>query len=370
MHSLCKSNMLSFSERTNISRFASVSDARTALTINQLNPRLRNGARPTVSVPRRFYQKGISPSSDPSEPVGSRNTRSVTRFSPTEEKGKPANDDEVAAEGKVSYSPQDVRSGLMKKPVLRSESREPPETTVSPGPDTTKRQQRSPAKNSKAKSKRDVPVKEAVPRKEVEKIGGKFNSGVSSMVATGGADSTRDGQASKESNTAVNELESSAITPTTGSFKEQVAPMTNISPNLDVNQGKAPACDVPSQQPKHEEAPATVHNQENTQVTSDAEFSSNYKKTDTVLSPPRTAGAASSADSGVNSEEQPKDIDSKVTDAADETNSDDEAKNDGSFHSAPEVQPDIGQLDPQSEVWNDSLVANQGTSAQRLLYKP
>ena len=312
--------------------------------------------------------------------MGSRNTRSITRFfSPTEEKGKQANDGEIAAEGKVSYSPQDVRSGLMKKPVLRSKSREPPEMTVSPGLDKTKHQQRSPTKNSKAKSKRDVPVKETVPRKEVKKIGGKLNSGVSSMVAAGGADGIKDDQASKESSPAVNEPASSALTPTTGSSKEQVAPMTNISPNLDVDQGKAPACDVPSQQPKHQEAPATVHDQGNTPVRSDAELSSNDKKTDTVTSLPRASGAASSVNSGVNSEEQPKDVDSKITDAAvkdsliesaDENNSDDDAKNDGSFHSAPEIQPDIGQLDPQSEVWNDSLVANQGTSTQRLLFKP
>ncbi|KAE8846126.1 hypothetical protein HRS9139_00693 [Pyrenophora teres f. teres] len=353
--------------------FASCSDAKTALTINQFNPRLRNGVRPTVSVPRRFYQKVVSPSSGQSEQLDSRNTRGVTRLTPTVEKEKQADDGATVAKGKVSYSPQDVRSGLPKKPVVDPESGEPAEsaaTTANPGLDRTKRQQKSPTKNSKAKNKRESPLKENVAEKVVKKTDGKRNTVFPLPIAAGGANNTKDSEPNKKANLVVDKPESSATTPTVSAFKEKVAPTMVLAPDTDAVQGKAPARDIPLQSPKHHEMAAIVHVQGNTPVTSYVELSSINEKTTIVAPPSKATGATSPVDPGVNSEEHLKDVDTKVPDAAvkdpspelaDENNSDDEAKNDVSFHSAPEVQSDAGQPDPQSEVTNESLEANEDT---------
>ncbi|KAI0584888.1 RRM-1 multi-domain protein [Pyrenophora tritici-repentis] len=350
--------------------FASYSDAKTALTINQFNPRLSNGVRPIVSVPRRFYHKGFSPSPGQSEQLDSQNTSGVPRLAPTEEKGKQADNGVTIAKGKVSYSPQDVRSGLPKKPVVDPESGEPAETTANPGLDRTKRQQKSPTKNSKAKSKRESPVKDTIPEKVVKKTDGKSNTGFHSMVATSGADNTKDSQANKKANLKVDKPKGSATTSAAVSSKEKVAPMAILAPDTNAVQGKAPAGDIPSQSPKHQEAAAIIPSQGKVLVISDDESSSIDKKT-TVMAPlPQATDTTLLATPGVDSGEHLKNVDTKVPNAAvkvpspesaDENNSDDEAKNDVSFHSAPEVQSDAGQPDPQPEVPNESLEANQDT---------
>ena len=306
-----------------------------------------------------------------------RSTSSDTRLSPNEKKGKQADNSAVAAKGNVSYSPQDARSGLTKKPAMESESIELPQTAKL-GLDKNKRQQKSPSKISKVKSKRESPVKEAVPRKEVKKICGNSNTRGIPSVPASGADATKNGQVNKVSIPVETEPISSVISPAFSPSKERAVPMTSIASDADVNQGRVPVRDVPSQPLQHQESPAIIHAE-------GSEFSTVDTKIAIVTPPPQTADAiaALSTDLVVNSKEQAKDVNNGVSHTVargpspqliDESNSDDEAKNDVSFHSAPEVQSDSPQIgppsDPQSEVRNEPLVADQGTRTLRSIYKP
>ena len=55
-----------------------------------------------------------------------------------------------------------------------------------------------------------------------------------------------------------------------------------------------------------------------------------------------------------------KELSSRV---ADDSLSEDEAKNDNSFHSAPEVQPESVQVEPQPRIEDKAITAKQGTAA-------
>jgi len=111
----------------NTSRFVSTADASVALGINRFNPQVR-GVRPVVTVPRRFYQRDSLSSSSYFDQ--SHTGRDASRMS-IQKDDKPVTDVESNApteSAKASYSPQDARSGLLKKPSPQSDVPSYPET--------------------------------------------------------------------------------------------------------------------------------------------------------------------------------------------------------------------------------------------------
>ncbi|KNG44967.1 hypothetical protein TW65_08208 [Stemphylium lycopersici] len=338
--------------------FASCSDAKKALTITELNPRLRNGeVQPTISVPRRFYQKESPPTAHPDhtragEGAGS-NPRGATGASHNEKNAAlGASEGAATSSEMVLYSPQDARSGLPKKPPAR------PETvartgTGSPGLEKPKREHKSPTKKGKGKNKRGSPVKKGDPADEVPESDETSKASGSPAAGSDTAATTQDGESGGSDDKNATDARSA---------EEQA--------NSSMTDGRA----VPQSPDKIHDtqvstgsnAPETAQEEAESMTGNDPVFQSMDMKDHPTEKRPHNAETAPQAGSVTKAGQQndakslqPLLKEHPPTPAYDNI-SDDEAKNDISFHSAPEVQPETTEVEPGAEVRNELTAANQG----------
>ncbi|KAL6153382.1 hypothetical protein ACJBU6_08533 [Exserohilum turcicum] len=333
--------------------FASHSDTKTALTIIHLNPRLRNGeVRPAISVPRRFYQKELPVTAffDHSRAGQATNshTRVVTNISFDEKKdARDFNDTKDTTGGMVLYSPQDARSGLPKKPPAQSETMRQLEAG-SPEHEKSKRPQKSPAKKGKGKNKRDSPAGKEGSVSDKANADGKLTIDVFPTTSirehqdNGAADANVDDTSSTEVQVvlATNTMLDVGHAPDDG--QELDAQPGEQPTQSDDPKDKGELLIVTLPQTDHfdpevclEKTPSPVA-QDIPSTTSatqaDKEDDDNLPQLFVEDAPPLTAG---------------------------EQTSDDEGKNDNSFHSAPEVQPEAIQVETEAEVRDEGVSANQ-----------
>jgi hypothetical protein len=310
---------------------------------------MRNGTyEPSVTVPKRFFQKdtSITQQKDSSSSAHfaqshagqseDRNTRGVTRMSAHDEESAIVDDDAdtAAAGSNAQYSPQDARSGLSKKGVHKSESTDAAQTaaqTASPKPDKSKK---SPTKKGKAKAKSGSPVDKVNPTEEAAKVATKLE--VEDSVPVDAATAAEDAQASKE---AIATLPGEGLQgPVSAQVAETGEPAKAVTSDA-AAETEQPAASTVSDACEAIQAPISADT--STDLPDPIETSETAHDEEKSLTKSGPANAASKDPSPP---------------PADDNVSDDEAKNDVSFHSAQEVQT------PQPEVRDEPLVAQQGTT--------
>lgn len=339
------------------SRFVSPADASAALGINKFNPHVR-GVRPVVTVPRRFYQKD-SPSSssyfDQSHTgqTTERTNRDASRM-PIQKDDKPVIDIEsysTTQSAKASYSPQDARSGLLKKPSPQSDVPGYLETG-DVKLEMPKRQQKSPTKKNKGKGRRESTVKNTDAADENTKAVGKLNAD--------GPAVTKEEETSTESNKTITKPTKPATVAGPTSAEEHTSSPSDSTPALEQLANVADASTV--QPPKSSEALEAGQDVKTTQKERDTDVSLNF-----------TGALAKNLETGSDATSIAKDSENigggplstnpieSSAQLADNDVSDDEAKNDTSFHSAPEIQPESVQAQPQPELEDKAMTTNHGT---------
>jgi hypothetical protein len=255
--------------------------------------------------------------------------------------------------GKALYSPQDARSGLLKKPTMQ------PEVTDRPDKEDVKlempkRQQKSPTKKIKGKGKRESPVKTADPAEEIANTLGKLRA--EDPVITKEEDIN-----TESTNTFPVSMKPASDDATTLSRKHIACPSESI---LVVDQSANAACDSVLQtrkdletlQAKHTDALSPKERSTGISLDPAGVFGEFLETaTDAILAPEGAKNAGSTLPRTTTQESSPK--------VADENLSDDEAKNDTSFHSAPETQPESVQAELQPKVEDNAMTTNQGTVA-------
>jgi hypothetical protein len=199
----------------------------------------------------------------------------------------------AAGSGKALYSPQDVRSGLPKKSAQQSESTDTA-LTGSPKPDKSKK---SPTKKAKAKGKRASPFEKANPTEEAAKVAGKLEAYGSAPAAVDTA-------------TIVDSKETVVASPNEGLQGLVSAPAVETSNAGTKNEEQAGSMVSPA----HETIQAPTS--DDTSISLHDPVKASEVAHNEVKSPPK--------------DPSPPPIEDTV--------SDDEAKNDVSFHSAQEVQ--------------------------------
>ncbi|KAJ6200988.1 hypothetical protein J3E72DRAFT_372172 [Bipolaris maydis] len=317
--------------------FASCADAKVALTINRSDPQLRNGeVRPTVSVPRRFYQKESPPTvySDYSRTnqAASSHIRVATNLSHNE-KSTSINTDNVMAKSRdvVFYSPQDARSGLPKKPFVQSNIASHAETAVSES-ENSKRQQKSPTKKDRNKNKRESPFKKEPSINEEPEVDEEPEINMISPVTTKDDKSCRQDDQSVEN---------------TQPTESQVVPSSNPGQEVchTADEGRESIAQPSGQSSQLDSGQYQDNTSRSTPLPTDTDTRLGKKPTqiphsdDTRKSTPR-AGNESNDDA-----------------------SDTEGNENKSFDSATEVQSEAEQMEPKAEIRDQANTANHGTVA-------
>ncbi|KAF1836005.1 hypothetical protein BDW02DRAFT_596806 [Decorospora gaudefroyi] len=337
--------------------FASNADAKAALTIREHDARLRNGAfRPSVTVPKRYYQKDLSPtqrreSSNTGYFVQShagqaedRDTRSVARMTSYNEERPVAGTDvvPVTAGGKALYSPQDARSGVLKKSTQQSEAVESTRTG-SPKREKSKRQQKSPTKNVKTKSKLDAQADAASRVEDVTEVAKKLKVDGSTAAAADVANVVEDSQATKS--TADGTDIGKQVFFDAATIAEE--PITSLEDNTTmIVEVPNSAVDSLLQPLKHPDASGAVHEEAKPQTMSSLECST-VETTGHTIHMPLGAVIEDASNAGILPDAVPN---NPPLQPADDTISEDEAKNDISFHSAQEIQTHPTQVELQPDA--------------------
>lgn len=327
---------LEFSALADACRFASSADARTALTINQSDPRLRNGeVRPAISVPRRFYQKESPPvsHSDYSRIVHSHGSHiRCAANAPHGDKSTATNADNetTTTRGTVVYSPQDARSGLPKKPpAVQLEAANLTDSRASELEKPT-RQNKSPSKKTKVKNKRDSPTKKDRYVDDVPKPN--ENPEAKGLPPV----TIEDSQSSRAAHEDVGDAHSAEV---------HIDSTSNVVQDV---------CRATNETPDSIERPPEQSAQSDTMQSKDSvtrsKSPSTHTEDDFEIKPPQTP--------------QHDDTTMSVPEASQETEddvSDDGTKNDNSFHSAPEVQPETTQKEREAHTPDQATDVNHGT---------
>ncbi|KAG9185265.1 hypothetical protein G6011_07809 [Alternaria panax] len=324
--------------------FASSAEAQAALGIKKSIPHLRGG-RVTVTVPRRFFRKDTPPTlgyfdQTHTGQAADHTIRNITRtLNQHEERAvEDANSDPAAANDKALYSPQDARSGLSKMPPTESA------TTDHLGmgstkPEMPKRQQKSPTKKNKGKGKRESPVNNINSADEITKIPGRLNVDGSATI--------------EEEQTSTDFINTVAqITKPASVDAATLAPellVSGTAASRVVDHSANPARNLTLQLSEKSEAAEFVHDDEEfpTEPMSDASPALTGIQSEVLET---TSDTIPTAEEYRNTNAKshntlPKESSLQV---AYDSISEDEAKNDTSFHSAPEVQSEAMQLEPQS----------------------
>ncbi|USP81160.1 hypothetical protein yc1106_08434 [Curvularia clavata] len=326
--------------------FASSADARAALTINQFDPRLRNGeVRPAISVPKRYYQKESFPaaSSEYSRVVHPANgyAHGVVNV-PLDGKSTAtsAETETAAASDTVMYSPQDARSDLQKKPpTLQLEANNLKEATKpKEATDLTetkiselekpKREDESPIKKTKCKAKKDSHTKKD-PHVDTPNPNEKLEVDVLPTATI------KNSKSSNEDDTNVQDVHSKLVH--VESTSNAVQDMCHAANE------KRQTIAEPLDQLAQLESPQSKDN-----VARSESSPTEMKMTvgsEPFQTPQHDETTASSVEAGKGAEDDA---------------SDDGAKNDTSFHSAPEVQPEATQMESEPETLDQSTDANHG----------
>ncbi|KAF1944283.1 hypothetical protein EJ02DRAFT_420609 [Clathrospora elynae] len=359
--------------------FASTSDARTALALGKHNPRLRDGLVPvTVTVPRRYYQKETAPSmrresfnsglnfgQTHTNHAGDRSTRGGPRMSSHDEQSAITRVDAAAARPKASYSPQDARSDLHKKSARQSESGHP-HFTGSPESQKSKRPQSSPTKQ--AKLTRGAPIEKVSTKAEATEVSGQADASGSTLVVAEVKMAINNAPVSEES---ITDAAEPAVSTTSDSATTADKISATLEDTVSVIGEVADVLDHASSKPlEHQEVPKISHDDEKPRTKSNVELSPDNRAS-AVDNLPKAEDAVPLAEPAIteakNAKDKPSDVSmlDSTPHPADEPVSDDEAKNEISFHSAQEVQTEFAQVELQSEPQNE-LIANQGTTTSTL----
>ena len=318
-------------------RFASCADAKVALTINKLVPQLRNGeVRPTVSVPRRFYQKEPPPTVYSDYPRTSQAANSHVRVTTNlshNEKSTAINADNVMAKARdvVLYSPQDARSGLPKKPVAQLDIASYIETSV-PESENSKRQQKSPAKKARSKNNRESPFKKEPSIHEEPEANEEPEVNVISPATTKNDESCRADDQSVGN---------------THSTEFQVVPPSN--PGQEVCHAADEGRESIAQPPEQSSQLDSAQNKDKTSCSTSLPID-----TDTCL--------------GKKSTQIPQSDDTRTSipgagNEGKDDSPDTGVKNNNSFDSASEVQSETTQMKPKPEVRDQANTVDHGTVA-------
>ncbi|KAJ4369063.1 hypothetical protein N0V83_006146 [Neocucurbitaria cava] len=343
--------------------FSSASDAKKALQIRTQNPYLRHGSvSVTVSVPRRFFTRAPNSIRKASFTSGSNNAlphaskpdervaRGVAHMS--------SHDEESVVVGpqvdsdKPLYSPQDARSDLQKKTGQQSEDNDPM-SDGSPKARKSKPRPSSPAKETVTETGNVVEVDTTEGDKpvDVDRLG----SAEPEVTAV-----ESDAQVAKE---APKTLAKSADT--------SLEPSATITTPSSVGGTAGATREASSQAHDHEHAFGIEHGGE-VQTQSSLGPSTVETEAPVVKIPIKS-------ESDVLKFEQPR---AEVMDLAGEQSerpalssqppsvedagSDDDAKNDTSFHSAQESQTDVVHAEPKPGHPEETVLVDQGTTAPEL----
>ena len=310
-------------------------------------------------MPRRFYQKDSPPTAYPDntragEGPGS-NPHGVTGVSHNvKNAASGASEGAATPSEKALYSPQDARSGLPNKPPAR------PETvartgTGSPGLEKPKRQHKSPTKKGKGKNKRGSPVKKGDSADEVPKSSETSKAGGSPAIGSDTAAATQGGESSRSNERNAADARSA---------EEPVDLPTDDGRVVPQSSGEAHDAQLSS----GPDAPETAQEEGETMTWNDPGSRSADTKDQPTGKGPQTAETAPQAESGTKAGQQDDDKPLQVLSKeplpspAYDNASDDEAKNDISFHSAPEVQPETTPVEPDAKVRNELTATDQGTT--------
>ncbi|OWY45005.1 hypothetical protein AALT_g3870 [Alternaria alternata] len=342
--------------------FASCAEAKVALGITKLNPYLRGG-RLTVTVPRRFFQKDTPSTSGYFDQsltgkVTDHANRDVTRTTTQQEEKTigDADPDSTTANGKALYSPQDARSGLSKPPTETAITDRPEmESTKS---DMFRRQQKSPTKKNKGKGKRESPVKNISSVEKMTKKSEKMNTDDPTIIE-------EEKVSTKFINTIIEPTKPEYIDVSTLG-QELSVPVTAAS--LAVDQPVDAARELTLQLAEDSKASDIEHDDEDflTELKPDISLSPmrmQSKISETTSDTVPIAEICKTTSVGIINTLS-KELSSRV---ADDSLSEDEAKNDNSFHSAPEVQPESVQVEPQPRIEDKAITAKQVISESPLV---
>jgi hypothetical protein len=257
-----------------------------------------------------------------------------------------ADPDPAVGKGNASYSPQDVRSGLSKKPLTQ------PKIVDHPGSgntelDMSKPKQKSPTKKTKGKATRGSPVKKATSEEETIKVPGKLNA---DDPAT-----TKEDQSGEESVQTVTELMQPA-----SADAVTLAPTTDAS--LAADRPEDATHNLALQLLQDSKASDMVRENEKSPIKPGSKVSPALPSVQARV--PETTSDAVPVDEGhKNTSTNTSNTASKEPSSpvADDSVSDDEAKNDTSFHSAPEIQPESAQAELLPRVQDKAMPTKQGT---------
>jgi hypothetical protein len=356
MHLLRKSSLHCLHGLANESRFASCSDAKAALGITKFRPQVR-GARPVVTVPRRFYQKDTTSTTSYFDQSHTGQTTDSTDHDASlmsNQQEKPVTDadlDPAAASDKALYSPQDARSGLSKKPSPQSDVADRP-ASGDVKLEMPKRQQKSPTKKNKGKGRRESPIQKTDPADETTKTSEKLKADDSTIM--------------KEEENAAESINTVPVPTKPASIDADTLPEEHVvSPpksTLPLDQPADAADAVAVQSSKGSDTLETGHGDEASWKEANTKVSLDYAGV--VAKGLETASDTTSVTKGVkNTGGRPFSTTSKESSVqvADDNVSDDDAKNDTSFHSAPEIQPESVQVELRPEFEDNATTTNQGT---------
>ncbi|KAB2103305.1 hypothetical protein AG0111_0g8361 [Alternaria gaisen] len=342
--------------------FASCAEAKMALGITKLNPYLRGG-RLTVTVPRRFFQKDTPSTSGYFDQsltgkVTDHTNRDVTRTMTQQEEKTigDADPDPTTANGKALYSPQDARSGLSKPPTETAITDRPEMESIKS--DVFRRQQKSPTKRNKGKGKRESPVKIISSVEKITKTSEKMNTDDPTIIE-------EEKVSTKFINTIIEPTKPEYIDVSTLG-QDLSVPVTAAS--LAVDQPVDAARELTLQLAEESKASDIEHDNEDfpTEPKSDISLSPmrmQSKISETTFDTVPTAEICKTTSVGMFNTLS-KELSSRV---ADDSLSEDEAKNDNSFHSAPEVQPESVQVEPQPRIEDKAITAKQVISESPLV---
>ncbi|KAF1851824.1 uncharacterized protein K460DRAFT_42107 [Cucurbitaria berberidis CBS 394.84] len=350
--------------------FSSASDAKKALQIRDRKPHLRDGSVAiVVSVPRRFFQKtpnsvrrgsftsGSYTGPPHPGPVDERDARGVTRLTAHDEESVVTNPHAVI--DRPLYSPQDARSDLQ-KPVRQLDGND---LALSGSPEArkSKPRQSSPTKKVAMKGEISVDAEATVEAAPVESIQGVDTDRPSPVKA---AVTKSEVQVAGQPV----DIPTKALDPMGADASTLGEPLTMLTDTSQLVGEKAEAAHEASSQPlEHGEATESQNAREVPQTQPIVEQSS-FEVTGPVVKLPVKLADVQAVEQPVaevkevETEKPKQPIASLLPAQVEDAGSDDDLKNDISFHSAQELQTDPLRVEPEPEHRDESISMNQGTT--------
>ncbi|CAO2651140.1 Nn.00g094370.m01.CDS01 [Neocucurbitaria sp. VM-36] len=344
--------------------FSSASDAKKALQIRDRKPYLRDGSvAVAVSVPRRFFQKAANSIRRGSFTSGSyngpshasqldeRDARGTTHLSSHDEESVVTVPQK--ASGRSLYSPQDARSDLQKRTVRQPDDNDPI-LGGSPKARKSKHRQSSPTKEATIEPQTHLEMGTSV-EVEVAEDDKPVEANRLSPVKAEMATTDRESKAAEE---AAEPLAKLAVQDETGT-----STLKEPSTSLMVKSGSIRDTDGAA----HEAHGLEDDTEPQTQSIIE---SSTVETKSPVVNIPVSLGNDVLVSEQLPTEgkefsvEQPeRPAPSSYLVSAEDAGSDDDAKNDTSFHSAQESQTELAHVEQESEPEhrNESIPMNQGT---------